>query len=133
MKHCNWKMIYLLNYHVNTSQFIRWYQIKKCWLYKFFVPKASLDTHTIMASHFIWELPWSLKSFYTQGTRLFDTIKHVYAKELKFQFPTRLGSKLYIVIYLNPTKLSFILVGSFLWDCLSQLVSPPGRCFSHRR
>ena len=123
MKHCNWKMIYLLNYHVNTSQFIRWYQIKKCWLYKFFVPKASLDTHTIMASHFIWELPWSLKSFYTQGTGLFDTIKHVYAKELKFQFPTRLGSKLYSNIFESyQTFLYFswiFLMGLFESTCIS--------------
>ena len=47
MKYCSLKAIYLLVYHVNTLQIIRWYQTTKNIDGRFFLPKPSLGTHTI--------------------------------------------------------------------------------------
>ena len=129
MKHCNWKTIYLLNYQ-DFTVYKMIVNNKKILIVGFFLPKTSLDAHTVHGLSFHLRTPLIIKKVCALQVQIcLKQLSMVMQKSSNFNFLQDCEINC-TIIYLNPTNLCFTLVGSFLWDRLRPAVPPPGRCFS---
>ena len=94
-----------------------------------FLPKLSLDAHTVHGLSFHLRTPLVIKKISAlQVQGCLKQLSMVMQKSSNFNFLQDFEIN-FTIIYWNPTNLFFTLVGSFLLNRLRPVISPPGRCY----